>query len=54
MRKSKKSKSLPTNEPDVPRVSEIGDQDREVKIRVTDKRFWVQDGEDTPARESSA
>ena len=40
--------------PDAPGVSEIGDQDREVKIRVTDKRFWVQDGEDTPARESSA
>ncbi len=54
MRKSKKSRSLPTNEPDAPRVSETGDQDQEVKIRVTDKRFWVQDGEDTSARESSA
>lgn len=54
MRKSKKSTSLPTNEPDGPGFSETGDQDREVKIRVTDKRFWVQDGEDTPARESSA
>ena len=54
MQKSKKSKSLPTNEQDGPRVSETGDQDQAVKIRVTDKRFWVQDGEDTPARESSA
>ena len=54
MRKSMKSKSLPTNKADAPRVSETGDQDEEVKIRVTDKRFWVQDGEETAARESSA
>ena len=45
MQKSKKTKSLPTNEQDAPRVSETGDQDQAVKIRVTDKRFWVQDGE---------
>jgi len=54
MRKSKESRSLPTNEPDGPKVSETGDQEQEVKIRVTDKRFWVQHGEDTSARESSA
>lgn len=54
MRKSKKSRSLPTNEPDASKVSETGNQDQEVKIRVTDKRFWAQDGEDTSARESSA
>ena len=53
MGKSKKSKSSPTNEPDAPKFSETGDQDREVKIRVTDKRFWVQEGEDKSARESS-
>ena len=54
MKKSNKSKSLPRKSPDAARVSQTGDQDREVKIRVTDKRFWVQEGEDTPARESSA
>lgn len=54
MRKSEKSKSLPTNEPEAPKLPETGEQEREVKIRVTDKRFWVQDGEDTAAGESSA
>lgn len=54
MRKSKKSKPFPTNTPDPPKVPQAGDQDQEVKIRVTDKRFWVQEGEDTPARESSS
>ena len=54
MKKSKKSKSLPANAPDPPEVSETGDPDQEVKIRVTDKRFWVQEGEDTPAGESSS
>lgn len=54
MKKSKKSRSAPTNTPDAPKDSQAGDQDQEVKIRVTDKRFWVQDGEESPARESSA
>ena len=54
MKKSEKSKSLPRKSPDAARVSQTGDQDQEVKIRVTDKRFWVQEGEDTQARESSA
>ena len=54
MQKSKKSESLPMKDPDPARVPQAGDQDQEVKIRVTDKRFWVQEGEDTPARESSS
>lgn len=54
MRKSTKSKSLPTNSPDAPKVPQTGDQEREVKIRVTDKRFWVQEEAETPARESSS
>ncbi len=54
MQKSKKSESLPMKDPDPARVPRAGDQDQEVKIRVTDKRFWVQEGEDTPARESSS
>ena len=52
MQKSKKSESLPRKDLDPVRVPQAGDQDQEVKIRVTDKRFWVQEGEDTPARES--
>ena len=54
MKKSKKSRSAATNAPDAPQDFRTGDRDQEVKIRVTDKRFWVQDGEDTSARESSA
>ena len=54
MRKSKKSKSLTTHSPDAPKVPQTGDQDQEVKIRVTDKRFWVQEEAGTPARESSS
>lgn len=54
MKQSGKSKSSPRKSPDASRVSQTGDQDQEVKIRVTDKRFWVQEGEDAPARESSA
>lgn len=50
MQKSKKSESLPGKNPD----PQTGDPDQDVKIRVTDKRFWVQEGEDAPARESSA
>lgn len=54
MQKSKNSESLPRKDPDPPRVPQTGDQDQEVKIRVTDKRFWVQEGVDAPSRESSA
>lgn len=52
MRNSKKSKSLPTSSPDAPKVPQTEDQEQEVKIRVTDKRFWVQEEAETPARES--
>ncbi len=54
MRKSKKSRSLPTHSPDAPEVPQTGDQDQEVKIRVTDKRFWAREEAETPARESSS
>ena len=54
MQKSEKSKSLPSSTPGAVPVPQAGDQDQEVKIRVTDKRFWVQEGTDAPARESSS
>lgn len=54
MRKSKKSRSSPANSPDAPKVPQTGDQDQEVKIRVTDKRFWVQEKAETSAGESSS
>lgn len=54
MKKSGKPKSSPRKSPDAAPLSRTGDQDQEVKIRVTDKRFWVQEGDDAPARESSA
>lgn len=54
MQKSDKSKSLPSRTAGSAPVSQSGDEDEEVKIRVTDKRFWVQEGKDTPARESSS
>lgn len=54
MQKSDKSKSLPSRTEGAAPVSRSGDPDQEVKIRVTDKRFWVQEGEDSPARASAS
>ena len=54
MQKSDKSKSLPSSTAGAPPVPQSGDQDQEGKIRVTDKRFWVQEGEDTPAKKPSS
>ena len=54
MQKSKKSRSLPRKAPEAAPVSRAGDQDQEVKIRVTDKRFWVQEGDDSAAQPRSS
>ena len=54
MQKTKKSKSLPRKTPDVASSDQIKDSNQEGKIRVTDKRFWVHDGEGASVQKSSS